>query len=237
MDMTKQAELIEYVFDGRPHLLSGAMRQWVEASARFTAFVDLYRDKIRKKIRVIHDQESALDLCGELEVAYSLLQDSRLAVAYEPYASSKRRGPDFAVTYRSNLVFNVEAARIRAKDGAEVDLARREERVLRIMLGKLGQMQPGMANLLAIHTGADWGRTIDLERLMQGVKLRADRKDPVFYAAAHYSGPPAFYKDFRHLSAILLWAKDGPLWVNKQAQPELGDQVLRLVRSLADRSV
>jgi hypothetical protein len=35
------------------------------------------------------------------------LKDRRLAFAYEPYASEKRRGPDFSVTYRANLVFNL----------------------------------------------------------------------------------------------------------------------------------
>ncbi len=88
----------------------------MEASSRFTAFVETYRDKIRKKIRVTREPASVLDLRGELQVAYCLLNDRRLAVAYEPYASAKRRGPDFAVTYRANLMFNIEVARIRVDE-------------------------------------------------------------------------------------------------------------------------
>jgi hypothetical protein len=232
--MTKQADLIAYVFDGQPHLLSGTLKQWMEVSPRFTSFVETYRDKIRKKIRVTREPESLLDLRGELEVAYCLLNDSRLAVAYEPYASAKRRGPDFAVTYRANLVFNIEVARIRVQNSGDkgIDLAHKEDRLLRILLYKLGQMQPGMANLLVIHTQDELARAIELDRLIQALKARADGKDPFFYAASGYPGPSAFYKDFLHLSGVLLWAAEAQLWVNKQARPGLSEKVLHLVSSL-----
>ena len=229
--MTKQDDLIAYIFEGQRHFLSAELLQWMDASARFTAFVETYRDKIRKKIRVTREAESTLDVRGELEVAYGLLNDRRLAVAYEPYASAKTRGPDFAVTYRTNLVFNLEVARIRMEesraDGA--DLARKTERIL---LGKLGQMQPGKANLLVIHEREELARSLDLDRLMHSVKTRAEGKDPAFYAASRYTSPAAFYKDFLHLSGILLWSAGPQLWVNKQARPDLGEKVLRLVSSL-----
>jgi hypothetical protein len=233
--VTKQADLIAYVFEGQPHRLSGVLRQWMETSSRFTAFVETYRDKIRKKIRVTRDPDSILDLRGELEVAYGLLYDRRLAVAYEPYASAKRRGPDFAVTYKVNLRFNIEVARIRMEPHGDnqVDLPRKEERLLRVMLDKMGQMQPGMPNLLVIHTGEELARAINLGMLMQEVKTRAERKDPSFYHLANrYNSPADFYKNFLHLTGILLWAVDAQLWVNKQARPVLAEKVLRLVSSL-----
>jgi hypothetical protein len=232
--VTKQADLIAYLFEGQPHQLSDTLLQWMEASSRFTAFIDTYRDKVRKKIRVTREPESTLDLRCELQTAYCMLNDRRLEVAYEPYASARRRSPDFAVTYRANLVFNIEVARIR-KEGSEVggsDLLRKEERILRILLGKLGQMQPGMANLLVIHTREELAQSIDLGRLMQEIKTRAEGKDPSFYAASRYTGPPAFYKDFLHLNGILLWTARAQLWVNKQARPGLPEKVLRLISSL-----
>lgn len=215
-------------------MLSGALLQWMEESARFTSFVETHRDKIRKKIRVTREPESVLDLRGELDVAYCLLNDRRLDVVYEPYASAKRRGPDFAVTYRANLVFNIEVARLRVEENEVdgIDLSRKEERILRILLYKLGQMQPGMANLLVIHTREDLARSIDLGRLMQEVKIRAEGKDPAFYAASRYISPAAFYKDFLHLNGILLWTAGAQLWVNKQARPGLAEKVLRLISSL-----
>jgi len=233
--VTKQADLIAYVFEGQPHLLSSELMQWMEASSLFTAFVETYRDKIRKKIRVTRQPESILDLRAELEVAYCLLNDRRMAVAYEPYASAKRRGPDFAITYRANLVFNIEVARIRVEENGVggIDLPRKEERILHILLDKLGQMQPGMANLLVIHTREELARSIDLGRLIQEAKTRIDERDPSFYAASRYASPATFYKDFLHLSGILLWAAGAQSWVNKQARPGLPENVLRLVSSLA----
>ena len=232
--VTKQADLIAYLFEGQPHLLSGELYQWMEASSRFTAFVETYRDKIRKKLRVTREPESLLDLRGELDVAYCLLGDRRLAVVYEPYASAKRRGPDFAVTYRANLVFNIEVARLRVEESRDnrIDLPRKEERILRILLYKLGQMQPGMANLLVIHTRKELAGLIDLDKLMQEIKTRVERKDPSFYEVSRYANPAAFYKDFLHLSGILLWTADPQLWINKQARPGLEEKVLRLVSSL-----
>ncbi len=230
----KQADLIAYVFEGQPHLLSRALVQWMEASARVTTFIETYRDKIRKKVHLTREPESALDLRGELEVAYYLLGDRRLAVDYEPYASAKRRSPDFAVTYRTNVVFNVEVARIRTEgNGTEGStLPRKEERLLHVLLDKLEQMQPNMPNLLVIHTQAELARSIELDRLMQEIKLKAEGRDPAFYRASRYADPAAFYKDFLRLSGILLWAPGAPVWVNKQARPGLAEQVLRLVRTL-----
>ena len=233
--MTKPADLIAYLFEGQPHLLSSELYRWMEGSSRFTAFVETYRDKIRKKLRVAREPETILDLRGELEVAYCLLNDRRLAVAYEPYASTQRRGPDFAVTYRVNLVFNIEVARLRVEEsgGNGIDLPRKEERILRILLYKLGQMQPGKANLLVIHTRQELAGLIDLEGLMQNVKARVEKRDTTFYEMSRYLNPAAFYKDFLHLSGILLWTTPAQLWINKQARPSLDEKVLRLVSSLS----
>ena len=229
--MTKQDDLIDFLFEGQPHLLSVELFQWMDASSRFTAFVEMYRDKIRKKIRVAREQESALDVRGELEVAFCLLRDRRLDVAYEPYANLQRRGPDFAVTYRTNLLFNIEVARMHME---EIDLQRKtEERILRILLSKLGQMQPGKANLLVIQTRKEIAQAVELNKLMQEIKTRAEGKERSFYEISRYANPAAFYKDFLHISGILLWTADAQLWINKQARPGLDLKVMQLVRSLS----
>lgn len=224
--MTRQADLIAYLFEGQPHLLSGVLSEWMEDSPRFTLFVETYRDKIRKKLRLAREPETALDLRGELEVPCRLLADRRLEVAYEPYASAKRRGPDFAATYRKNLVFNLEVARMRTE---ESESPRREERFLRLLLYKLGQMQPGMPNLLVVHAR----RPLDLDQFMQELKLKVEKKDPSFYELSRYPNPAAFYKDFLRLSAVLFWGAETQRWTNKQARPGLDEKVLRLVGSLA----
>ncbi len=232
--MSKQADLAAALFEGLPQgSLARELLRWMDSSLRFTTFVETYLGKIRKKIRVAGDAESVLDVRSELEAAYCLLADRRLAVAYEPYASAKRRGADFAVTYRANLVFNIEVARLRVEQGAdEAERLRKEERIVRILLYKLGQMQPGMGNLLVIHTSEELARSADLDRLMQEVKVRVEGRDPAFYAATGYSGPAAFYKDFLHLSGILLWGGGVNGWTNKQGRPGLDEKVIRLVSSL-----
>lgn len=235
--MSKPSDLTAYLFEGQPPHAAGLAAEllgWMDDSTRFMAFVETYRDKIRKKLRVTRDGESALDVRGELEVARGLLADRRFAVTYEPYASAKHRGPDFAVTYRTNTVFNIEVARIRAEPGeaGALDLARKEERVVRILLDKLGQVQSGMPNLLAIHTRPELARAIDLGRLMQAVKTRVEDKDAAFYALTRYGGPADFHKDFLLLCGLLLWSPGGALWVNRQARPALDEKILRQVALL-----
>lgn len=232
--MKKQADLMDYVFEEQPHLLSETLLEWMETSSRFTTFIETYRDKVRKKVRITREPESMLDLRGELEIAYCLLNDRRLTVAYEPYASKQGRSPDFAVTYRENTVFNIEVARLRVEqiEADDIGLPQVEERILRILLDKLGQMLPGMPNLLVIHTGQELVDTIDLNGLMQMVKIRVEKKDPSFYAISRFINPAAFYKEFLNLNGILLWAVDAQLWVNKQARPGLAEKVTRLISSL-----
>ncbi|MGB8981576.1 MAG: hypothetical protein WCC12_06845, partial [Anaerolineales bacterium] len=74
---------------------------------------------------------------------------------------------------------------------------------------------------------------LDLEGFMQDLKLRVEKKDASFYEISRYESPAAFYKDFLHLSAIVLWSAEPQLWMNKQARPALEEKVLRLVHSLA----
>ena len=233
--MKREQDLIDYLFAGGTESLSRELLSWMRASLRFTEFVEDYRDKIRKKIRTASEPEGLLDVRAELDIARGLLSDKRVKVNYELGASSKQRIPDFSITYRENLVFNIEVARMQRKatTGSENDLARKEERIVRTLLEKLGQMQPGIPNLLAIHTPEHVARSIDLGTLMQRVKIRADAKDPALYANSGYDGPASYYKDFLHLSGILLWAPGAQYWINKQARPAMDEKVLRLVGSLA----
>jgi hypothetical protein len=89
-------------------------------------------------------------------------------------------------------------------------------------------MQPGMPNLLVIYARG----SLKLDKFMQELKIRVERKDASFYEISRYENPAAFYKDFLRLSAVLLWAEP-QLWINKQAKPALEEKVLRLVHALA----
>jgi hypothetical protein len=237
--VTKQEDLTAYLFDGElsnpfDGRLSRDMLRWMNESSRFTTFVETYRDKIRKKIRVTRDLESLFDIKSELTVAFALLNDRHLSITYEPFASERRRGPDFTVTYRSNVIFNIEVARLRLENTPvnEPVLARKGDRIVRILLDKLSQMQPGMSNLLVIQTDEQLMPTIDIVELMQLVKTRAESRDDSFYLHSRYTDPSSFYKDFLRLNGIILWAISSRMWVNKQARPVLPEKTMRLVRSL-----
>ena len=140
-------ELLHYLFDGQSHILAAPMTAWLGSSRRFAAFVNTFRDKIRKKLRVTQDQETLYDLRLELETAYLLLQERNLSVAYEPEHSGPGRSPDFAVTFTTSLTFMVEVTRLRggAKEiMVSSDNARplEEERLADAICSKLGQLLP-----------------------------------------------------------------------------------------------
>lgn len=224
--MTKQADLTAFFFDGQRTPLAAELLGWMDSSTRFLAFADTYRDKIRKKIRTAQGSESLLDVRCELEVAFRLLADRRLALVYEPVMAEKRRGPDFAAAYRVNTAFNVEVARIRMEQAGA-------DRILRILLDKLGQMQPSMPNLLAIHAPVGAAQQLDLAQLMQEIKALAESKNPGFYSISRYAGPADFYKEFLRLSGLVLWSDAASqVWANKQAKPALEEKIPRLVGAL-----
>src|ERR1041384_7522761 len=107
-------ELLTHIFEAQTHVLAAQFAVWVASSARFRAFAEQYRDKIRKKVRGIRDQEGLNDLTFELEIAYLLLSERRFVVEYEKGGVGKQRGPDFYVTFRTHIRFNIEVKRFRA---------------------------------------------------------------------------------------------------------------------------
>jgi hypothetical protein len=197
---------------------------WLAASPRFAAFVEKYKDKIRKKIRVLNGEDIALDLLAELETAYLLLAEKRFELAYEPYAAEKKRGPDFAVTWRNSLTFNLEITRLH-NAGGEV-----EGRLADLVCEKLGQMLPAMINLLAVVS--DQFPEPDLNAAMQQLKLSAEKRDPSLYARYGYQTPADFFKGYERLSGIL-WhqSEAGPVvfWNNPQARHPLPPKVRNLL--------
>src|SRR5512146_973269 len=75
------------------HPLAPEMAAWMGTSKRFRVFVETYCDKIRKKVRNLHDQEGQRDLWCELAMAYWLLQEPRFSVQYELHSAGKQRAP------------------------------------------------------------------------------------------------------------------------------------------------
>jgi hypothetical protein len=231
-------DLLAYFFDGRPNGLAAALAGWMAASPRFAAFADTYRDKIRKKIRGIREAETFRDLQQELETAYLLLQEPRFHVVYEPYKKDTR-SPDFSVTFRSRLTFNIEVTRIRAiKPGyaggaaGSIEAGQPGSRLIDTVCSKLGQMLPGMVNVLVIHTDDEPVAGLELERVMARLRERAERRDPNLFARGGFQGSPDFFKHYLRLSAVLVRSAGGQaltnpavLWLNKQAKHPLPGKI------------
>jgi hypothetical protein len=220
-------ETLNYLFDDVPHLLSPSLNGWMSESVRFATFVETYRDKIRKKIRTARDPDSSQDLQAELETAYLLLREPRFDLAYEPYGRGGMRGPDFAVTFRTHTTFNVEVTRMRMAL-QELDPGRVEQagyRLADIVCSKLGQMPPGIMNLLVIMADSQAICELDIAQVLKQLKLRAEQKDPRLYQRHRFRNPADFFKYFQRLSGILVRSAgdDGPgrcpiLWLNSQAK-------------------
>lgn len=225
-------EVLDYIFDGQPHILAPSMTEWLASSRRFTAFVNTFRDKIRKKIRVTHDEESLLDLRLELETAYLLLQEPRLSLVYEPYLSEKVRGPDFAATFTTSLTFMVEVTRLRAEAREQTsNTAQGIERLSDAICSKLGQMQPQRSNVLIAGVDALDLTQNELHGMMIRIQQRAEHSDSAFFQRYGFRDRADFFRHYQLLSEIFVRnsvledGKSAVIWVNPQSKTPLPSKV------------
>jgi hypothetical protein len=241
-------ETLDYLFDHKPHLLLPRLAGWMSESFRFATFVETYRDKIRKKIRTIPEAEGFYDLQAELETAYLLLQEKRFTLAYEPYGKGTGRGPDFVVTFRTNLTFNVEVTRLRLliqenntgqKQAEQISLDYQYEsrRLAEIVGSKLHQTLPSMMNLLVIVADDGAICELDLDKVLIGLKHRAEQKDLQLFKRHDFRDSSDFFKHYQRLSAVLLRGanerengKCPLLWLNNQAKHPLPAPICVILR-------
>src|SRR5262245_61657542 len=163
-------DLLTHIFEDRTRALPTRFALWVESSARFGAFADRYRDKIRKKVRGIRDEEGLKDLQFELEIAYLLLSERRFSVEYEKGGVGKQRGPDFCVTFKTHTAFNVEVKRIRASEIDRPAEPPEYSRIASTACQKIGQLPAGMINLLAIGSDSDLYLGSDVAAALAGLR-------------------------------------------------------------------
>jgi len=225
-------EVLDYIFDGQSHILAPSMTEWLASSRRFTAFVNTFRDKIRKKIRVTQDGESLIDLRLELETAYLLLQEPRLSLVYEPYLSEKVRGPDFAVTFTTSLTFMVEVTRLRAEAREQTsNTVQGIERLSDAICSKLGQMQPQRSNVLIAGVDALGLTQNELHGMMIRIQQRAEHSDSTFFQRYGFRDRADFFRHYQLLSEIFVRnsdleeAKSTVIWVNPQSKTPLPSKV------------
>jgi len=218
-------QLLAFIFDGKPHILFLSMKNWLVSSRRFGDFVDVYKDKIRKKIRTTQNHENLLDLRLELQIAYLLLQEQRLSLIYEPGLSEKGRRPDFAVNYTTSLTFMVEVTRIR------VDSEDISEHLMDAIFSKVGQFLPKHSNILII--GVDQLRLIksDLQALMIRLQQRAEHNENQILSRYGFRDRADFFQQYQCLSEIIVKESgvqadiSAIVWINPQARLPLPAKV------------
>jgi hypothetical protein len=233
----RAGELLAYLLDDHTSAFATQCGEWMVASPRFAAFVERCRDKIRKKLRALHDEEGRRDLLAELAVAYHLLLERHFAVEYEMYAAEKVRGPDFTVLYKTHTPFNVEVKRLRGSSRVRGG----DPRVPSALCDKLRQMPPSRANLLVLATD----EKLTASEMSTGVKqllARVERKERDFLLRHGFRDARDFFAHYLRLSGILAgWTggaqtDDEPvLWLNSQAKHPLSPDLCRLLERCGRR--
>ena len=224
-----QSELLAFLFEAQDSEIRTTLTGWIAASTRYAAFVEKYKDKIRKKLRVTREAGALIDLLYELQISYWLLRERRFEVAYEPYMAGKTRGPDYSVTFRTNFTFNIEVTHVRGLNrtlassptgDASIDL-----RLVDVLCSKLRQMLPNMANLLFVVSAPAMLETLDIPAHMAWITDRAERGDAPFYARQHFSNASDFFKYYERLSVVVLYdpaaTRPTVLWSNPRARVKL----------------
>jgi hypothetical protein len=245
--MTISEPLID-IFGDAADTLAVQCARWAEESTRFRDFVAAYRTKIRKKVRGLRDEEGRGDLLFELATAHRLLQERRFTLEYEKYGVGKQRTPDFVVTYKTNVVFNVEVKRMRAAAVAPVppalvdaDVPRAEElrdtnKLINTICAKLGQLLPGTINLLALSADGMVYQEEGVAQAMKLLKQHAERKDEEYFVRRGFTSARDFLHDYQRLSAVLVrrgWDDGGAptaLWLNKEAQRPVPNDLYAILR-------
>ncbi|MDQ2941781.1 MAG: hypothetical protein M3R05_06290 [Chloroflexota bacterium] len=217
--------LAHYLFDGvRGDSIAEEIAGWLAGSARFRAFAEAHRDKIRKKLRSATDAEAQRDVRAELRAAHLLLADRRIELAFEAYGS-RRIGPDFTVTFRGERSFNLEVTRQRRVPDTPGYGGP--------LLAKLRQMPPSVPNALLIAIDGDSAEALDVAAVTRGLRARADAKEDAFFAARGFEGTRAFHQRYQRLGGVLVWCEGAVgdararVWINPAARIALPERAIR----------
>lgn len=241
-------DVLTSLFDDQSHLLAEPMAAWLASSRRFTAFVTAFHTKVRKKLRAAQDPESLRDLQLELETAYVLLRERSLSLVYEPVAARQARGPDFAVSFTTSLVFMVEVTRLRGGHSNAPHSAQEHalgadssaptatvpllaERFVGMLGSKLGQLLPQHSNLLVVGVEATHLTQHDLHATMIRIQQRAENNDSTIVRRNGFRDRADFFHHYQRLSAVLVrgtpFQAGEPVivWNNPQAKYPLPGKV------------
>ncbi len=233
--MKRIDDLLAHLFETPTHPLYTQVESHLRDSRAYVQFAETYRDKIRKKLRLLHEGESAFNLGAELATAYALLQEPRFSVEYEKY--TKQRGPDFTITYRTHTPFNVEVTRIRSTEAGPPAIPDSPaiDKFMKVICEKLGQMPTGVMNVLLMVIETPDMTQADLGQATLRLKQLADQKAEPYFKARGFADAADFLRQYRNLSAIVLHrpsATPNHLWHNSIARHPLLKELHPLLQHL-----
>jgi hypothetical protein len=209
--------------------IAGDLIAWLTESPRFRTFVEVHRDKIRKKLRTAPDAESLRDVRAELQVARLLLADRRVELVFEAYGAGKV-GPDFTLTWPGSQSINLEVTRLR-KSGDPGTLGGS-------VLTKLRQLQPARPNAILLALPDDAGDEAAIAAAVHALRRKADAKDEEFFGHRGFEGSRGFYDRFLRLSAVFVWSERptggtrAAAWINGSARIPIPNRALRVILAL-----
>jgi hypothetical protein len=225
--------LLDDLFGGRHAALRAEFDGWLRGSRRLVAFADVYRGKIRAKLRHAADADGLRDVRAELETAALLLSDERFAVEYEKYAAAKQRGPDLTVTFRTHTPFNVEVRRLRAAE-SDADPEARAARLVYVLVDKVRQMPPSIVNLLWL-SGDGPAAEDDLSAAATTLRQLAERKADDFFTRRGYESAADFQRAYARLSGVVWRGMGQPpvVWLTPLARHKAPPEIITAIRRLS----
>lgn len=221
--MSALDDLLDEIFDGEQTDLRAEFAAWARESRRFKAFATTYRAKLKNA----RGSDRLKDARAEWETAARLLTAEPFTLEYEKYAATRQRGPDFTVTFKTHTPFNVEVRRVEVDaDDAEARLAK----LMGVLRDKVGQMPPGIINVLWLV-----GDLTDDDAARAALTLRglAERKVEDYFTRRGFENAAAFLKQYQQLSGIVLRRADAlSLWLNPLARRKIPPDLAATLRKL-----
>jgi hypothetical protein len=148
-------------------------------------------------------------------------------LAFEAYGAG-RRGPDFTVTFRAVHRFNLEVTRPRLDEGDRPGRDRADG-LASALLGKLRQLPADAPNAVLIALDGPLLAQDEVAAAMRSLKLRADRRDDLFFAGRGLADAREFHLYYRRLSALFVTSRSGAgarAWSNPEARRQLPEGAL-----------
>jgi hypothetical protein len=235
--MTPLNDLLDYCFDGKRPAFYAEFEAWLRNSRRFRTFANVYRVKIRAKLKSARDDARLLDVRAELETALLLLGDERFTVEYEAYAASKQRGPDFTATFKTHTPFNVEVRRLHSAELRNGESEAPNSKLMTVLCDKVGQMPPSIVNLLWLAAGGELAEA-DLTRAAIALRQLAEGKAEEYFTRRGFRSAADFLRRYGQLSGIVVrQAGRTDVWLNPLARHKIPPEIVTAIRRLNDGGI